>query len=302
MENKNRINLYVCILAIGFIYGNLVFSGQVSADEKQVNLPRSPGNIVAATPISIPRPIRLMKITRVQSLTMEKQQKNPLQAIATIHPAQIDGCRVQSVIGNKMVLDISYTVSTALKGPVFCGAFIYEARQQAVNAGYKPVQLQQLPTGSTGLTMVLPKTPFSSAYIETFLIRSGKIITKTQFDLPFEWYGANGKLLTSVKQGAAHSDSDIQTTDTELSFCEKYARAAVAQYELGVKHQLPGIFAPSWSNDEKGHYNWCMKSPGDFAINEDRLRQTHLRKYLPADPGSPSGRIVIPGLNPGRGP
>ncbi len=64
-------------------------------------------------------------------------------------------------------------------------------------------------------------------------------------------------------------------------FCNTYADKAVAQYNQGKQHSLPGIVPPAWSNDRNGHYNWCMMAPENIVNSEDAKRQAYLDKYLP---------------------
>ena len=63
-------------------------------------------------------------------------------------------------------------------------------------------------------------------------------------------------------------------------FCKNYADKAVAQYNLGKQHNLPGIVPPAWSNDWNGHYNWCMTAPENVANSESAMRQAYLEKYI----------------------
>lgn len=300
MRKKIQFKRFLLILPAVIILGCLAGQVPAVAEQKVLKMMETPGTVVAATPISIPRPIRLVRMNQPQPPANQTQTQALIKNMAVISAPRITDCYLKSLNGKEMILSLSYDVPGSLADPVFCGAFMYKARQQAVNVGYKPLQLTRLPNGSADLTMVLPETAFTSSYIETFLMRSGKIVTRAQFKMPFEWNGATGKLLMAAKPGAGPDESI--SSGPELSFCEKYARAAVAQYELGIEHRLPGIVAPAWSNNQRGHYDWCTKVPADFAVNEDRLRQEHLKKHLPSNPDKPFGCGVIPGLNPGRGP
>ena len=66
-------------------------------------------------------------------------------------------------------------------------------------------------------------------------------------------------------------------------FCNNYADNAVRQYRLGKQHNLPGIVPPVWSDDRKGHFNWCMAVPENFANGERTKRQAYLDKNIAHD-------------------
>ena len=68
--------------------------------------------------------------------------------------------------------------------------------------------------------------------------------------------------------------------NTKEQFCATYADKAVAQYNQGKQHNLPGIVPPTWSNDRNGHFNWCMTAPENVANSESAMRQAYLEKYI----------------------
>ncbi len=68
--------------------------------------------------------------------------------------------------------------------------------------------------------------------------------------------------------------------NTKEQFCTTYADKAVAQYNLGKQHNLPGIVPPAWSNNRSGHFNWCMTAPENVATSESVMRQAYLEKYI----------------------
>ena len=300
MPNQRPINPFPFILSAVIFLACLAGPSIATATDKQVKMMQPSGGLVAATPISIPKPVRLVKIAPAQLPDKTQPNQHLLKAVAGMPTARISDCTLKSVISNEMVFELSYRIPSSLEGPFYGGAFIYESRQQAVNAGYKPLQLTRLPEGTADLTLVLPASAFTSSYIETFLIRSGKILTKTQFKLPFEWNGTTGKLKTRIQPGYVREKT--VSPKPRASFCEDYANAAVAQFHLGMKHRLPGIAAPVWSNDQKGHYSWCLQVSDNLAIREDTRRQNHLKKYLHSDLNAATINEPIPGLDPGRGP
>jgi len=71
--------------------------------------------------------------------------------------------------------------------------------------------------------------------------------------------------------------------NTKEQFCATYADKAVAQYNQGKQHNLPGIVPPAWSNDRNGHYNWCMMAPENIVNSEDAKRQAYLDKNITKD-------------------
>lgn len=81
--------------------------------------------------------------------------------------------------------------------------------------------------------------------------------------------------------------TDVSAGDKQ-QFCNTYADQAVAQYNQGKQHNLPGIVPPAWSNDRTGHFNWCMAVPENFANSENAKRQAHLGKYLSLKTGQGS--------------
>jgi len=81
--------------------------------------------------------------------------------------------------------------------------------------------------------------------------------------------------------------------NTKEQICATYADRAVAQYNLGKQHNLPGIVPPAWSNDRNGHYNWCMMAPENIVNSEDAKRQAYLDKNIPKT--APANQAVTVG-------
>ncbi len=80
-------------------------------------------------------------------------------------------------------------------------------------------------------------------------------------------------------------------------FCKNYADKAVAQYNQGKQHNLPGIVPPAWSNDRNGHYNWCMMVPENIVNSEDAKRQAYLDKKIAKDNQGEGGMIETDTVN-----
>lgn len=307
------IFVFLAIILCGFSAIATATSNVLKGAAKQ-------GGAVSATPISIPRPIRLEKF--VDFVPINKNQTSTNQVLGAMS-GSIDGCDLVTVKGNEMVLSLHYRVTPSIAGSVYSGAFLYDANQQAIDAGYKPNALQQLPAGATETILVLPTKPFQSEYVMTFLIQSGKVIINGRFKLPFLWDGQNGRLLDAAQVKMNNGKVDA-VLENKAQFCDSYANQAIAQYEFAIKHKLPGILPPVWSNDYDGHYNWCLKVSDETALQGNNLRDEYLKKHAAADtatlpdgmakkpaslPGKPvvsgptmSKPIQTKGFDPGRGP
>lgn len=281
------------------------------------------GGNVSATPISIPRPIRLEKMVNFQLLNPPPSPMQQVQQKPKPVPGGIDICDLMSVNGNQMVISLKYHLDPSVQAPVYAGGFLYTARQKSVDAGYKPVALRTIHRGDIDVTLVLGPEPFQSQYIMTFLIQSGKVIVNQRFHLAFLWDGEKGRIVNTADMSAQENKVDA-VLKNKADFCDGYAREALAQYEFAMKNKLPGIVSPVWSNDYSSHYNWCMKVPDDQAVQGSTLRKNHLKKYASADtpglpelienspaalPGKPllkepeiGQSIPNKGLDPGRGP
>ena len=145
------------------------------------------GGSVAATPISIPRPVKVGKIgTNVQQGTIEKSD-------------------FISMDNNVMHIRLYYKVDPSVADSLYAGAFLYDANLKAINAGYKPTREYRSPEGSIDVYLVLPSKPFESATMEAFLIHSGKVIVKQYFKYPLRWNGHHGSSVNSRIDGKLKS-------------------------------------------------------------------------------------------------
>ncbi len=150
---------------------------------------------VAATPISIPRPIKVEKIHANTPGTIEK-----------INFISIDK--------NTIRIRLYYKVDPSVASSLYGGAFLYDINLKATNAGYKPTREYRTSEGSIDVFLVLPLEPFESATLEAFLMHSKKVIVKKYFKLPFRWNGvygssANSKIDGKLKSTAGLGKSDI---------------------------------------------------------------------------------------------
>jgi len=144
------------------------------------------GGSVAATPISIPRPVNVGKIGTNVLGTIEKSD-------------------FISMDNNVMHIRLYYKVDPSVADSLYAGAFLYDANLKAINAGYKPTRESRSPEGSIDVYLVLPSKPFESATMEAFLIHSGKVIVKQYFKTPLRWDGLHGRSVNSRIDGKLKS-------------------------------------------------------------------------------------------------
>jgi len=144
------------------------------------------GSAVAATPISIPRPIKV-----------KTQEAGCYVALRDIEKAALI-----SLDKNLMQVKLHYRVDPPIAEMLYAGAFLYDADMQAINAGYKPTRELKSSKGDVDITLVLPENPFHAATIEVFLIRSGKVIVKKYFKCPFIWDGNKGKISRPIAKSS----------------------------------------------------------------------------------------------------
>lgn len=254
--------------------------------------------MVAATPISIPRPIRLEAVhTPTPTTAVQMIPGQSVQKIA--QTGRISACDLSGIRGRELSLSLRYELDRAIRGPVYFGAFLYDADNRAVNVGYKPAMASQLPSGSGSLVLVLPETSFRAAEIETFLMHAGKVIVKQRFSMPLAWDGLSGRLTN----GTALNTPPVEATGIKgkPQFCREYADEATALYRMATVNKVPNIPPPVWSNDHSAHYTWCLSAPYELAIQGSEGRKAHLLQHLPmSTPGL--SKLLQTAINPGRGP
>ncbi|HHL34287.1 MAG TPA: hypothetical protein ENJ30_08000 [Desulfobulbaceae bacterium] len=108
----------------------------------------------------------------------------------------IDKAALISLDKNKMQVKLHYRVEPAVAKNLYAGAFLYDAKMNAINAGYTPTRPQNSPEGYFDVTLLLPKESFHAATIKVFLMQSGKVIEKKYFKCPFVWNGHTGRIFT----------------------------------------------------------------------------------------------------------
>lgn len=250
------------------------------------------GTLQSAKPVALQNNVPLKKIVTLPQLKTGVVSSGQ-SVVPNAYQNKIESCDLVAVQGRQMQLAIKYRLDPGIKGPVYTGAFLYDAANKAVNAGYLPGELKVLPNGKTVITLVLPETAFHSDTVDAFLIRDGKIIVSQRFRLVYAWNGNSGSLA-----GKTQTPGPAQT---KASFCRAYAEQAVSQYRLGLLHKVQGITGPAWSDDILGHYQWCMGVPNELALQENNRRNDHLQRTLPT--GTPGlAELQKNALDPGLGP
>ncbi len=135
---------------------------------------------VAATPISIPRPIQPghPKVAGAVSA----------QTVAL----QISRAELIGVDGNRMHIRFRYETSGPAGAEMYGGAFLHDAAMHPLPVGYQPTQAYRGAAGSMDVVLNLPSQSFQVATLETFIMRSGKVIGRQYFKMPYIWTGTWG--------------------------------------------------------------------------------------------------------------
>jgi len=232
--------------------------------------------MVSATPISIPRPIRLEKMKKIAAGS--QSNKGTLSSLTPQHDT-IEECELVRLQDNELTLRLHYRISPTRSQPIYAGAWLYDANKQAIDAGYKPIALNAFPAGTIDVVLVLPQQDFKAHYVVTFLMESAQpVFVNGRFALPYRW--ENGVLkATNDIQSLKEGGQGAPALQSKQQFCEAYAKTAVAQFNDAIANNLPGIVPPVWSNNSANHYNWCLEVPKENANQGTALRQEHLDRY-----------------------
>ncbi|MCF6266900.1 MAG: hypothetical protein L3J57_10185 [Desulfuromusa sp.] len=184
------------------------------------------GSAVAATPISIPRPMKM------------KTQEAIVQKAGYVTLRDIEKAALISLDKNLMQVRLRYRVEPSIADKLYAGAFLYDADMQAINAGYKPTQELKSPEGDVDITLVLPENPFHAATIQVFLIQSGKVIVKKYFKCPFIWDGNKGKISRPIAKS-----TDFTSKQNTVPSASMLSLGKGKQW-VPVGHGLPVGFDP----------------------------------------------------------
>lgn len=257
-------------VALFIIFSTLVAIPASHAGQVVGGAVKNPAGVVAATPISIPRPIQLEKIPQLAT--------DNTTSLTSLNES-LERCEIVSIQGNELALRLHYRVNPNRVQPIYAGAWLYDANKQAIDAGYKPVALGAFPGGSIDVTLVLPQEGFRSDYLVAFLMESGQpVFLNGRFKMPYQW--ENGTLaVTNEVQSLKKDAAATPALQDKQQFCEDYANTALAQYNFARANNLPDIVPPVWSNDYAQHYNWCLGVSQENANQGTALRQGQLEQY-----------------------
>jgi len=236
------------------------------------------GDSVAATPISIPRPIQLAKLTNWQVPPAIAQRARTSSILNADPRDRVHSAEIVSLMGNEVQLRVGYEFNGARPMPVYAGAYLYDADGLSLNAGYKPAAAGR-PDGFVDITMVLPDAQFQSHHVVVFFMESGQpVFMNARFVFPYRWQ--NGTLTEVNYKTAAYQA--MQGTATEVvsdtDFCQAYANAAIGQYNHAVEQGVPGIEFPVWSDNFDHHYSWCLSVPRESAEQGAAMRQSQIER------------------------
>ncbi len=110
---------------------------------------------------------------------------------------------------------------------------------------------------------------------------------------PIELRGGDGRFIRQVEvtyrskpsfQGQAvlfvygrQAAARREVTDGKKANCETYAALAVVQAEANEKYRCR-FSGGEWSDNKRGHYEWCLRNKRDFMTDEVRFRSIELQK------------------------
>lgn len=148
---------------------------------------KADGGVVAATPISIPRPIK----------------EGPVQVAGTIPANRIERAELVSLEGKSMHIRFYYRTANTISNQMYGGAFLYDINLKPVNVGYKPTREYRGSRGQMDIFLTLPAEPFQVATLETLILHGGKVLVKQYFKMPFVWNGTHGNIVlpSVIRQG-----------------------------------------------------------------------------------------------------
>lgn len=198
---------------------NMSSAKKVPEGQKVGSAVKSGVSTVAATPISIPRPIKA-------KTTIANVSKAEYISLRDIEKAALI-----SADKNKVQVKMHYRVEPAVADNLYAGAFLYDAKLNAINAGYTPTRPQNSPEGDFDITLTLPKEPFRAATIQMFLIQSGKILVKRYFKCPLVWDGTTARRI--IHPTAKMVTGTVQTVQGQSAFSQLSESGAIQTAPIG---------------------------------------------------------------------
>ena len=79
------------------------------------------------------------------------------------------------------------------------------------------------------------------------------------------------------RDGDRRGDGDRGNREGKRASCDTYSSIATVQTEANDKYRC-GNRGPEWSNNKRGHFEWCMTNKREFTLDEMRFRAQELQK------------------------
>ena len=84
-------------------------------------------------------------------------------------------------------------------------------------------------------------------------------------------------IVTAIIMIATLINFSLAGATNKASFCRNYASTAVSQNKQNIRRGC-GYRGNRWTNDYKGHYNWCMRVNRSTANSETNARTNDLQR------------------------
>ena len=177
-----------------------------------------PGQLVEASPIAIPRPIRLEvydpankiaglpipiprppfnRDTGIPAPAALSSKTKIIESTALALPAEkqaaramtddITGFEMVRMRNSTLVARMHFSVDPDRTRPIYAGAWLFGPDKKDVGVGYKPVTIPRVDTGSVEIMLTLPDKTFTTEFAEAMLIQSGQVIAKKRFAAAYTW-------------------------------------------------------------------------------------------------------------------
>lgn len=225
----------------------LVVSAAAPSAIAQPKTEAKTGDVVSATPISIPSPTRLKTYDPSAAaadapVPIPKPQPGVVANVPSPRPstggygigAKSGGQAVgeAAMLNDVIAADILYRKDAELHGrlryaidpgrprPAYVGAWLFGPDGRDVGVGYRPTALPAANRGDVDIVLTLPDRQFETAYLEAFLLHSGKTIAKRRFAAAYVWNAAAASAgdLTAVDQIQGAWTADVFGQAVEYVF------------------------------------------------------------------------------------
>ncbi len=190
---------------------------------------------VAATPISIPRPIK----TGHPKVGGAVQAQKPVPDIREAKLVAMDGNRVR--------IRFSYKNGSPDGPEMYGGAFLYDLARKPIDVSYTPTRPFRGAAGTVDVELIMPATAFQAATLETFILCSGKIVERQFFKMPFVWTGTWGSVVRPsriTKGGQQHQGGILPVAKKVAGAPQALAGKMVGKIDPALKQFTPISFDP----------------------------------------------------------